>query len=136
MNRRDLQAVAEARLKDAQILYRHRRFDGAYYLSGYVIECALKACIAKKTKRYDFPNKELAQEVYTHDLTQLVRHAGLGQALQQEFRNDAALELRWGVVKDWKERSRYERHGRNQARDLLDAVAGAQGVFACLKRYW
>ena len=30
---------------------------GAYYLMGYAVECALKACIAKQTKRYDFPPK-------------------------------------------------------------------------------
>ena len=136
MNRKDLQTVAETRLKDAQLLYRHRRFDGAYYLAGYVIECALKACIAKKTRRYDFPNKELAQNVYTHDLTQLLQHAGLGQQLQQEFQSDPELELRWGVVKDWKEKSRYESHGRNKAKGILDAVADARGVFSCLRKYW
>ena len=75
MNRKDLQTIAETRLKDAQLLYQHRRYDGAYYLAGYVIECALQACIAKKIKRNDLPDKDLAQGVYTHDLTQLLKHA-------------------------------------------------------------
>jgi len=136
VNRKDLQRVAETRLKDAQLLYRHRRFDGAYYLAGYVIECALKACIAKKTRRHDFPDKEFANDVYTHDLTKLLSHAGLGQQLQQEFRNDPKLEYHWGVVKDWKERSRYENPGRKKAKGMLDAVAEPRGVFACLKKYW
>jgi HEPN domain-containing protein len=26
-------------------------YAGAYYLAGYAVECALKACIAKKTAR-------------------------------------------------------------------------------------
>src|SRR5438094_3909647 len=35
---------------------------GAFYLGGLAIECALKACIAKKTKRYDFPrDRQTAQ---------------------------------------------------------------------------
>jgi len=32
-------------------------FDGAYYLAGYAVECAIKACIAKGTRRYEFPDK-------------------------------------------------------------------------------
>jgi len=32
-------------------------FDGAYYLAGYAVECALKACIAKGTQRFEFPDK-------------------------------------------------------------------------------
>jgi HEPN domain-containing protein len=136
VNRKQLQAVAETRVKDALLLYQQRRFAGVYYLAGYAIECALKACIAKRTKRHDFPDKELAQAVYTHDLTQLLKHAGLGQQLQLEFRNDRILEVRWGVVKDWNEKSRYESHGRSEARSLLEAVADGGGVFACLKKYW
>ena len=29
-------------LQDADMLFKSRRFDGAAYLSGYVVECALK----------------------------------------------------------------------------------------------
>ena len=50
MNRADLQKLAEERLADAELLLANGRFGGAYYLSGYVVECALKACIAQLTK--------------------------------------------------------------------------------------
>ncbi len=123
-------------MQDAQLLYRHRRFDAAYYLAGYAIECALKACIARKTKRYDFPDKELAQNVYTHDLAQLARLAGLRDQLEEEFRNDPLLETRWDLVRDWKEKSRYELRGRDRAEAMLDAVGDERGIFACLKKYW
>jgi HEPN domain-containing protein len=136
VTRKDLQAIAEARMQDAQLLYRHRRFDAAYYLAGYAIECALKACIARKTKRYDFPDKELAQNVYTHDLAQLARLAGLRDQLEEEFRNDPLLETRWDLVRDWKEKSRYELRGRDRAEAMLDAVGDERGIFACLKKYW
>src|SRR5437899_2315584 len=109
------------------------RFYGVYYLAGYVIECALKACVAKKTKQHDFPNKDLAQHVYTHDLQKLLERAGVAYQLQQEFRNYPALEVKWEVVRDWKEKSRYEVHGRKKAKDMLEAVAG---VFECIKKYW
>jgi HEPN domain-containing protein len=136
VNRKELQALAEARLKDADLLYRNRRFDGAYYLAGYVIECALKACIAKRTKRHDFPDKDLAQSVYTHDLTALLKAANLAGQLKQEFGVDPRLEAHWVVVKDWSERSRYETQGRMKAKGMLEAVAHPQGVFACIKRFW
>ena len=45
--------------------------DGAYYLAGYAIECALKACIAKATRRYDFPDRKKVDASHTHDLREL-----------------------------------------------------------------
>ena len=51
MNRYDLRKLAKIRLKEAQILLKNGNYDGAYYLSGYVVECGLKACIAKGTKK-------------------------------------------------------------------------------------
>src|SRR2546425_2666201 len=58
MTRTDLQLLAEERLSDAQVLLANGRFGAAYYLAGYAIECALKACIAKLTKAEDFPRSE------------------------------------------------------------------------------
>ena len=34
-------------------------WDAAYYMIGYCVECALKACIAKQIRRFDFPDKKL-----------------------------------------------------------------------------
>jgi HEPN domain-containing protein len=56
--------LAEARLADAKVRLKNRRYDGAYYLAGYAIECALKACIAGRAKRHDFPDLELARKVW------------------------------------------------------------------------
>ncbi|MGO9471504.1 MAG: HEPN domain-containing protein [Isosphaeraceae bacterium] len=47
MDKQRLKKLAEIRLKDAQALLGRKRWSGAYYLSGYVIECALKACLPK-----------------------------------------------------------------------------------------
>jgi len=139
VNRKELQALAEKRLKDAQVLYRNGRFDGAYYLAGYAVECALKACIAKKTKRHDFPDKKLTEKIYTHDLSKLLDTAGLAPSLKHEFQNDPALEVKWGFVRDWNEQSRYETHGRKsrkKSHDMLEAVGGHIGVLVCIRKYW
>jgi hypothetical protein len=45
--RRDFRTLAELRAEEARVLLRSRRQLGAYYLAGYAVECALKACIAK-----------------------------------------------------------------------------------------
>lgn len=136
MKRKDLQLLAETRLGEAQVLFQNRRFNGAYYLAGYAIECAIKACVARKTQRFDFPDKSLAIQVYTHDLTDLLKPTELTQIFKDEFRIDPALKVKWVIVKDWSEQSRYGTHGRNKAKVMLDAIAGPQGVLACIKKYW
>jgi hypothetical protein len=50
MNRRDLQTLADLRVTDGEKLVDAGRFSAAYYLLGYAVECALKACIAKQIR--------------------------------------------------------------------------------------
>ena len=77
MNRVEFQTIANIRIAEAQSLFAARFFDGAYYLAGYSVECALKACIARLTNQHDFPDKEFALACYTHSIEKLVRAAGL-----------------------------------------------------------
>lgn len=104
------------------------RFGAAYYIAGYVIECALKACIARKTNEYDFPPRD-AQKFYSHDLEDLSVRAGLDTELK-------ALGVKWTIVKDWSEESRYETAPESKARDLITAIGGLDGVFECIRRSW
>ena len=46
MNKRDLEALVDLRVKEAQLLFDNKCYEGAYYLLGYALECAIKACIA------------------------------------------------------------------------------------------
>jgi hypothetical protein len=65
--RRDFKALADLRAEEAGILLAERKTQGAYYLAGYAVECALKACIAKKTKRFEFPPKKAyVEKAYSH----------------------------------------------------------------------
>jgi HEPN domain-containing protein len=135
ITRKDLQALAEARLADAQILFRHKRYDAAYYLAGYAVECALKACVAKKTKRHDFPAKKDTDKAHTHDLQALLSLSGVGEQLN-DFHDDPTLGKQWSIVKQWSEASRYYKSGNERAGAIISAVSGAQGVLQCLKEYW
>jgi HEPN domain-containing protein len=137
MNKNDLQQIALIRLKEAKTLLDAGHYGGAYYLSGYAIECALKACIAKQTKRYDFPNKKIAVDSYTHDLTSLMKVARLQTALDQEMRRDAIFAVNWAIVKDWTVDSRYEMHSQKAAEDIYSAISNKRhGVLRWLKRHW
>ncbi len=138
VNRDDLQALTRARLKDARALLRAKRYDAAYYVAGYAIECALKACIAKATKEFDFPEKDVVLKSYTHDLRSLLRVANLWDELERDGTRDEAFAAHWGLIEAWNELSRYKQNRtRTQAKGLYFAIAGRQhGVLKWLKRYW
>ncbi|MCH8206109.1 MAG: HEPN domain-containing protein [Chloroflexi bacterium] len=108
MNRSELQRIARSRTEDAKALLDDGRFSGAYYILGYAVECALKACLAKQTRRYDFPDRKLVNASHTHDLESLLRVSGLYSDLQTESRTNRALDENWAVVKDWTVDSRYD----------------------------
>ena len=138
MNRSDLQKLASLRIKEAKTLLDNDHCEGAYYLAGYSVECALKSCIAKKTRRYDFPDKKLVNESYKHDLKALVKVAGLEDRLKEEIESNREFDKNWAVVKDWTEESRYKTAiMESLARDLYTAIVNKKnGVLPWLKKVW
>jgi HEPN domain-containing protein len=137
MNRDDLRRIARLRLREAHVLLRSEHYQGAYYLCGYVIECGLKSCIAKQTRRYDFPEKKTVDASYTHDLTKLVKVAGLQPVLEQEMKDDPVFGVNWLVVKDWSEESRYQERTKREAHDLYAAITNrTHGVLRWIKQHW
>src|SRR5436190_5672237 len=82
VDRKQLQALAKMRLKDAKALLGRKRWSGAYYLCGYAVECGLKACLlgylGESAAIFSEPGylKRLA-DCWTHDLAKLVNLAGL-----------------------------------------------------------
>src|SRR5438445_10683236 len=95
------------RLTDAQQLLAAGRFDAAYYLAGYAVECALKACIARQIDQYDFPDKRLAEKSWTHVLEDLVGVAGLRQPFDAAQAADGDVADNWAIVAQWSELFRY-----------------------------
>lgn len=108
MNRTDSQIFADVRLEDARLLLSGGQWSGAYYLAGYAVECALKACIAKLVAAEDFPDKRLADRAWTHDIEKLLEVANLKGARDAEAAKNKLFGDKWGVVKDWNEHSRYD----------------------------
>jgi hypothetical protein len=73
VNRTQLQQLAEERVRDAEALLNAGQWSGAYYLAGYAVEFALKACIAKLTNQHDFPDKDFdAEKVSGTNITAII----------------------------------------------------------------
>ena len=135
-SRADLQKLADEKLADAKHLLADGRWGNAYYLAGYAVELALKACIAKTFKAETIPDRALVNATYSHDFTNLVGTAGLTADLKNKQATQA-FEINWGVVVGWSEVSRYESKGEQDAKDLIASIEDAtDGVLAWIKAHW
>jgi len=136
MTRTDFQHLTRLRLNDARALLRNGNNEGAYYLTGLAVECALKAAIARRTRRHDFPPEPrlVRESIYSHDLDKLLEAAGLVSTLNAAVANNLVLKTNWALVKDWKV-ERYRVSGLNGG-TLYRAAAGRNGVLGWLRQYW
>ncbi len=134
MLRRDFQVLSAARVREARTLLRTHSYDGAYYLGGLAVESALKACIARATQRYEFPDRYRANRVHSHDLEDLLRAAGLEPRLRSA---NLVVQAAWARAKDWSVETRY-RVGKSEIEvtEFLRAVAGRNGVLQWLRQFW
>lgn len=136
MNRNDLQKLANTRIREAKILFKAGEYSGAYYLAGYAVECALKACFAKGVKRYDFPDRKGTGRVFTHKLEDLVTVANLDAELLAAIRASSKFAAGWEMVRKWTEEGRYTSWTRDDADAIIEAIAEREGVLPWIKRHW
>jgi hypothetical protein len=142
VNRNQLQALAKERLKDAKALIARKLWSAAYYLTGYIIECALKSCVLRHldTTGILFRDREYLKKLgdcWTHDLVKLVNLAGLDAAFGAARGANAALDRNWTVVTEWEETSRYAEKTETDAKALYEAVThDPDGVFQWIQSRW
>jgi hypothetical protein len=138
MRRVDLQKLALIRVKEGKVLFNKKCYSGAYYVSGYAVECALKACIAKRTKKSDFPpDRKALENIYTHEIERLIKGAGLELDRDSMLKSDKIFERYWTVVKDWSEEARYNQYKKIEAEDLITAINDPRhGVLLWIQNYW
>ena len=119
ITRSDLTKIARARLRDAEVLYRSRRYDGAIYLCGYAVEIALKARICRTLSWLGYPSTggefQNYQSFRTHNLDVLLRLSGV------EERIKTTLITEWSAVAAWDPEARYKPTGSatRQAAELM-----------------
>ena len=132
-----MQALSRTRLREAQSLARAGLYEGAYYLAGYAVECALKACIAKETKKHEFPDRKRAEASHKHNLGELVKVAHLEDARRAEAQADELFRNNWDIVQSWSEESRYRTIQEKDSLALVEAVAHRKhGVLQWIRRHW
>ena len=133
-----MQTIAELRVKEAKILIENNHYNGAFYLLGYALECALKSCIAKQFREYEFPDKKLVNDSYTHDLEKLLNISGLKPKFDDAILGNPELDTNWAIAKDWSEKKRYQHDiSEIEALDFYDAVNNTKtGLLLWLKKYW
>ncbi len=109
INRKELQKIARARLKDAEALFQNGRYDGSIYLCGYAAEVGLKNKICKTLGWAGFPStgKEFQdlQSFKTHKLDILLSLSGAEEKIKENFL------AQWSAVANWYPEVRYKKIG-------------------------
>jgi hypothetical protein len=138
MDRAQLQQLAELRVKDAEALLDSGRWAASYYLLGYSLECALKACIAKQFREHEVPDRRLVNSFYTHRLDELLAISRLGLDFDARGANDLHFRDNWEVACRWNETARYDLLvSAAAARELYRAVTdAATGILPWLITQW
>jgi hypothetical protein len=123
ISRADLRQIARERLRDARVLLRADRYDGAIYLGGYVVEVALKDRICRTLKWTGFPQSRKEFEnllsFKTHNLDVLLSLSGV------EARIKAKYLAEWSAIATWEPEARYNPVGsatRADAQLIIDAA--------------
>ncbi len=133
-----MRVLSKSRLEEARVLLDNKLWTGAYYMTGVAVECALKAYLAQAVQQYDFPEKKFINQVYTHNLEELVRlDAALWLELQNEVNTNVKLQTNWSTVSLWNNESRYEVIAELEATSLYAAtIEPGTGVMEWIKRRW
>lgn len=137
MSKQDLQKLALLRLEDAIFLLNSNRCSSAYYLAGYSLELALKACISKLMQPNTIPDKAFVNAIYVHKLDSLLNLSGLRPAFDIDVKADPQMATYWAIASNWSEESRYAFWDPFAAASLIEAIHEPNhGIFAWVKKHW
>ncbi len=130
LDRKDLRKLAWERLKDARTLLKEKRYDGAVYLGGYVVEIALKARICKTLKWNHFPQTrnefQGLSSFKTHSLDILLRLSGAEGNVKGTFLAE------WSAVASWDPEARYSPIGTATKADAELLIESAEAILRAL----
>lgn len=116
------------------------RWSAAYYVSGYAVECGLKACVLKRVAdepQIIYADKKFSEKCWTHSIEDLVLLANLAETRDSDAKLNEELKGNWLIVKDWKETARYTMNSEQQARKLYNAITHRpNGVMIWIRDRW
>ena len=152
MNRDELQRRADDWVAGAKALADPAvgQWSLAYYLVGYAVEFALKACILFRlpetgllyvdtSEPIDLGGKKRALKLETfrtHDYEVLIDLARLRDRLEMRKAVGDGFLQHWKDVSKWTSEARYEQKDQPAAETLIVAVTATDGVLPWLKTYW
>lgn len=140
MNRLQWQQLADRWLVDAKALLDAQRWESAYYVAGYAVECGLKTCVlahVAAAPEVIFIDRKFSEKAWTHSLLDLVKLAGLEPTRQVDTGANRALGRYWLFVKDWNEQTRYDAMSKKMAKKLYTAITNKpNGVMQWIKAHW
>lgn len=125
-----LDEIAKARLRDAEVLLTAERYDGAVYVCGYAVELALKARICKTLSWAGYPSTRAEfqnlQSFKTHSLDVLLTVSGVEPKIMTDY---FAV---WSAVAAWEPEVRYKPIGSVTPQDAILMIASAKTVLEVL----
>ncbi len=134
---KDFKELSQKRIDEAKILLDSGQYSGAYYLAGYSIELAFKACYCKTVKEKSFPPKrDIYNKLYNHNLSGLLDVSGIKLLFNEELSKNINLNTNWETVKDWNEESRYAVMLKKDAKLIVEAILDDDGVLGLIKKLW
>jgi hypothetical protein len=122
--------MAYARLQDARVLLRGRRYDSALYLCGYAVELALKARICTVLRWQGFPSTSAEFQglasFRVHDLETLLHLSG------REAKITASYTTEWSVVVNWDPEARYKPVGSASRAAVVSMIKSVETLLRVL----
>ncbi|WP_059358628.1 MULTISPECIES: hypothetical protein [Parachlamydia] len=120
----ELITLCRAKKKDAKALLKCKRYDGAVYTCGYIVELALKIKICKTLKWTDYPPpSDCFKSFKTHNLAFLLACTGIEGRIKKNY-----LAL-WSFFTNWSPEMRYEvkkQYSMQEATDMVNAAVTLQ----------
>ncbi len=123
-------------MRDAKRLAEGHSWRNAYGLAGGAVECALKGRIMQHLglNRFFWPTRQERKDLYSHDLADLAKLAGLKPALDAAVLRADVEGIAWMVAKDFLINRRYPTQSAfpiKLGRDMVQAV-GRDGLLEWL----
>lgn len=130
ISKSELNKLAKARLKDAKVLFDAKRYDGAVYICGYVIELSLKLRICKTLNWEGFPstNSEFQdfRSFKTHNLDVLLALSGVEEKIKTKYLSE------WSAIIIWDPEARYNPIGSIEKSDAELMINSAKVLLRVL----
>lgn len=146
----EIRNLARLRLSEAEILYQHGKYDGAFYLAGYSVELTLKAKICERLgipNLFDETNAsansikgigEIRKTLKTHNLFTLLIFSGLKvQFDNQKSANIVLAKANALLFNAWDENVRYKPVGHklyNEVEILINLLSNSNGILSWIEQ--